>query len=233
MIDISALFKISYGMYIVTSGNREQNNGFISNSVFQVTASPIQFAVCCNKDNYTSEFISTFKSFSISVLKQDASADIIGLFGYMSGRYKNKLLDCKVEYSETNVPMVLSDSLAILECKLIRTVDVGSHLMFVGEVINSKLLDDTEPLTYAYYRNVKKGKAPKNAPTFVDEKKLNENIRDKTMSDVYKCPVCGYEHNVAEGDPKSGIDPNTPWNDVSEEYTCPLCGAGKEDFYKL
>lgn len=233
MIDIDALFKVSYGMYIVCSGNKQRNNGFISNSVFQVTASPVKFAVCCNKENLTAEFISKYKSFSISVLKQNASADIIGLFGYSSGRDKNKLAECNVDYSETEVPMVLNDSIALMECKLTNTVDAGSHLMFIGEVIYSKLIEDSDPLTYTYYRTVKNGKAPKNAPTYVDETKLNEKIKENTMSDVYKCPICGYEHNVAEGDPKSGIDPNTPWENVSEDYMCPLCGAGKEDFYKL
>ena len=80
MIDFEALFKISYGLYIVCSGDKEKGNGFISNSVFQVTAEPAQFAACCNKNNFTAEFIKKHEAFSISVLQQDEPYDIIGRF---------------------------------------------------------------------------------------------------------------------------------------------------------
>lgn len=232
MIDFSAFYKVSYGMYIVAGGDQKSGNGFISNSVFQVTAEPSQFIVCCNKENYTSEFISKYGFFSISILSQDADSDLIGLFGYNSGKDKDKLAESKVEYTSNNVPVVLNDCLSYIECELVNTFDAGTHLMFLGKVISTKNISDSEPLTYDYYRKVKKGKAPKNAPTFIDDSKLNKN-NNSTMSEVYKCPICGFEHAIADGDLKSGIDPNTPWEEIPEDYKCPLCGADKEDFYKL
>lgn len=233
MIDINAFFKISYGLYIVSSGNQNQGNGFISNAVFQVTAQPAQFAVCCNKDNFSSKVISDAKAFSISILKQEASSELIGLFGYKSGKDVDKMASIKAIYGETGVPMVTDDALAVFECKLVHTFEVATHYIFIGEVIHTQVLADGEPLTYAYYRNVKKGVAPKNAPTYIDKSKLTENKTTVIPSEVYKCPVCGYEHHIDKGDVNNGIEPGTSWKDISDAYNCPLCGAAKEDFYKL
>lgn len=106
------IFKISYGLYIVSSGNKEKGNGFISNTVFQVTSEPPRFTVCCNKDNYTCEFINQYKVFSVSVLGQDASSEIIGKFGYKSGRETDKMSGNNIIYGQTGVPIVLNDSIA-------------------------------------------------------------------------------------------------------------------------
>ncbi len=232
MIDFNALFKVSYGLYIVSSGEKENGNGFISNSVFQVTAEPIQFAACCNKDNFTAEFIVKYKSFAISVLKQEASSELIGLFGYKSGRDINKLKECNVDIGETGVPIITNDAISYMECKLVQTFDVGTHFIFIGEVINSVVISNEEPLTYAHYRNVKNGIAPKNAPTYIDKSKLENNMKEE-ISEVYKCPICGYEHDIEKGDMKSAISAGTKWEDIPDTYKCPLCGAAKEDFYKL
>jgi len=233
MIDINAFFKISYGLYIVSSGNQHKGNGFISNAVFQVTAQPAQFAVCCNKDNYSAKLISEAKAFSISVLKQEASSDLIGLFGYQSGKEVNKMEKVKAIYGTTGVPMVTDDALALFECKLVQTFEVETHLIFIGEIIQTKVLLDGEPLTYAYYRNVKKGMAPKNAPTYIDKSKLTENRTTEQSTEVYKCPICGYEHEIAKGDLGNEIEPGTQWQEIPDTYSCPMCGAAKEDFYKL
>ena len=148
MITIEALFKISYGLYIVSSGDKDHGNGFISNTVFQVTAEPARFAACCNKNNYTVEFITRTGAFSVSVLHQEASPDLFGRFGYKSGKDFDKLAGIHVKYGETGVPIVLNDSIAYLECKVVQTVDVGTHFMFIGELMHAEILDDAkEPLT--------------------------------------------------------------------------------------
>ena len=155
-------FKISYGLYIVCSGDKNKGNGFISNTVFQVTAEPAKFAACCNKDNFTARLIQKHGAFTVSVLKQDASSDIIETFGYKSGKDFDKLQGVEVKYGETGAPIVINESIAFLECRIVKTVDVGTHWMFIGELMNAELLDDTkEPLTYLYYREVRKGFSPK------------------------------------------------------------------------
>jgi ferric-chelate reductase [NAD(P)H] len=91
MISFEALFKISYGLYIVSSGDKTRGNGFISNTFFQVTAEPPRFAACCNKNNFTAGFIIRTGAFSVSVLHQDASPDLFGRFGFRSGKDFDKM----------------------------------------------------------------------------------------------------------------------------------------------
>lgn len=225
MIDFNALFKVSYGLYIVCSGSREYGNGYISNTVFQVTSDPPRFATCCNKDNHTAELIKASGVFSVSVLRQDAGADIIGTFGYKSGKDTDKLKGMEVRYGETGVPFVLNDSIAILEFRVKETMDVGTHLMFIGELIHAEILDDhLEPLTYLYYRKVKKGAAPKNAPTYIDKAKLEKPAPEGDFTE-YECPACGYIYDEA----KDGIK----FDELPDDWACPVCGEEKSDFIKL
>lgn len=228
MIDLSALFKVSYGMYVVSSGKGKMQNGFISNSVFQVTAEPPQFAACCNKDNYTANIIKETGAFSISVLKQDASTSTIGTFGYKSGRDTEKLKDANFIEGELGIPIVTEDTIAYMECKLVNTFDVGTHFIFIGEVIHSKLIDDSTPLTYAHYRETRKGVAPKNAPTYIDKSKLKK--QETTKQNKFRCVICGHIYDPALGDPDSGIASGTKFEDLPDDWTCPVCGASKDDF---
>ena len=107
MIDFNALFKVSYGLYIVSSGDKSYGNGYISNTVFQVTAEPPQFATCCNKDNHTASIIEKHGVFGVSVLEQETDQDIYGTFGYKSGKDVNKFEGLDIEYGETGAPIVL------------------------------------------------------------------------------------------------------------------------------
>jgi len=225
VIQLEALYKISYGLYIVTSGDRNQGNGFVSNTVFQVTSQPQRFAVCCNKDNYSASFIQQFKAFAVSILAQDTSAELIGKFGYKSGREMNKMTDVKVIFKETNVPIVLDGSLAFFECKLVDVFDVGTHWIFIGELVSAEIVDDTgQPLTYAYYREVKKGFSPKNAPTYIDQSKI-ETKTENAMSKKFKCPICGYIYDEAEEKVK--------FSDLPDDWVCPVCGSEKSEFIEI
>ncbi|MDP4241048.1 MAG: flavin reductase family protein, partial [Bacteroidota bacterium] len=162
MINFEALYKLTYGIYLISSGNKSSGNGFISNTFFQVTSEPPRFASCCNKDNYTAEVIQKTGAYAVSVIPQDIPADIISRFGYKSGRDFDKLEGMELAYGETGVPIVLNEAIAYLECRVIQTIDVGTHLMFIGELVQAELLDNTrEPLTYLYYRQVRKAFAPK------------------------------------------------------------------------
>jgi len=170
MINFDAISKITYGLYVVCSGNREKGNGYVCNTVNQVTSKPVKVSVCCNKDNYTAELIKTTGVLSVSVLPETVSPEIIGTFGYQSGRdiEKFKNFDFDIRYGYRGVPVLYTDAIATLECEVEQTVDVGTHLLFVCEVREAALLKDAPPITYDYYRKVKKGIAPKNAPTFVE-----------------------------------------------------------------
>lgn len=225
MINFEALYKISYGLYIVSSGSESYGNGFVSNTVFQVASEPPKFAACCSKDNHSAELIRSTGLFSVSVLQADVEATTVGTFGFKSGKNINKMEGMDLKYGESGVPIVLNDAIAYLECEVKETIDVGSHLMFIAELKHSEVLDpDKEALTYLHYRQVKKGVAPKNAPTFIDKTKL-EKKSDKGDFARYECAACGYIYD----EEKEGVK----FDDLPDDWLCPVCGSDKDDFYKL
>lgn len=225
MIQFEALFKISYGLYIVCSGKEQKGNGFISNTFFQVTAEPPRFASCCNKDNYTASLIQETGAFSVSVIHTETDPEIISRFGYKSGKDIDKLQGMQLKYGETGVPIVLNDCIAFMECKVIQTIDVGTHYMFIAELLHSEILDDTkEPLTYSYYRQIRKGFAPKNAPTYIDKSKLEDKPLQTDLK-KFECTACGYIYDEAEEDVR--------FADLPEDWVCPVCGSEKSDFIEI
>ena len=225
MIQFEALFKISYGLYIVSSGDKNRGNGFISNTFFQVTAEPPRFASCCNKDNYTAALIQKAGAFSVSVIHKDTEPDIISRFGYKSGKDFDKLAGVKVKYGETGVPIVLNDGIAFLECKVVQTIDVGTHYMFIGELLHAELLDDTkEAFTYLHYRQARKGAAPKNAPTYIDKSKLAAKPTE-TAFKKFECTACGYIYDEAEHEIR--------FADLPDDWVCPVCESEKSEFIEI
>lgn len=232
MINSDALLKIPYGMYVVCSGDKAYGNGFIANVVFQVTAEPVQFGMCCNKNNHTANIILEKGVFSISALSEATPVEIIRQFGFKSGKDNiNKLEGRNIKYGFNNMPVLMEYVVTYLECRLVQSVDAGSHYVFIGEVVQCEMVDqEAEIMTYTYYRNVMKGKSPKNAPTYID--KSNINLKTKNMSTLkkYECDVCGYVYDPAVGDEEGGIKPGTAFEDIPEDWICPLCGVGKDQF---
>jgi ferric-chelate reductase [NAD(P)H] len=171
-VDLTALFKINYGLYIISSKFENKLNGQIANAVMQVTSEPPKIAICLNKNNLTHEFIEKSRIFTISILSKETPLTFIGHFGFKSGRDIDKFKDVNFIIGEkTGAPIVKDYTVAFIECKVIEKFDVGTHTIFIGEVLNCDKLSEDEPMTYAYYHEVKKGKASKNAPTFIKENK--------------------------------------------------------------
>lgn len=235
-MNIEAYYKITYGLYVVSSVDGNKLNGYISNTVFQVTAEPAQFAIACSKNNFTTGMIQKSKVFSISALRKDTSADLIGTFGFKSGKEHDKFLKFNYKTGITGAPILIEDTLAWFECEVVQMIDVGTHLLIIGKVIDGDLLDTSgEPLTYAYYRGSRNGKAPKNAPTYIDPEKLNDKVPEITAGvyDKYECTVCGHIYDEEIGEPEAGIPPRTKFSDLPVDWICPLCGAEKADFIKI
>ena len=166
-MDSKALQKVSYGVYIVSAKLGEKYNGQIANTVFQVTADPAQIAVCINKNNFTHECISSSKSFSVSVLRQEAPMIFIGKFGFKSGRDIDKFKDTEYFLTQSGIPVVTQYCVASIEADLRMRLDSGTHTLFVGQISDSKILSDILPMTYDYYHQIKGGKSPKTAPTYI------------------------------------------------------------------
>lgn len=225
MMNFEALFKVSYGLYIVCSGTREKGNGFISNTVFQITSEPAWFAASCNKNNYTCGLIQSQGAFSVSILHIDASPDLIGRFGYKSGRDIEKMDGVDVIYGVTGVPVVVNDCIAYLEFKVVQTIDAGTHLIFIGELVQADLVDGSkEQMTYAYYRQTRKGVAPKNAPTYIDYSKLTSPSTGAGTRQ-FKCPLCGYVYDERKEE--------VAFSELPADWTCPSCGCEKTDFIEI
>ncbi len=223
MIKIEALFNITYGLYIVCSGNEKKGNGFVSNTVFQVTSDPPKFAACCNKDNFTTDLIRDSGLFSVSILHTDSPSSLYGTFGYQSGKDIDKFEDMEVHYGETGVPILINDCMAWLECQVVETYDVGTHWLFIGSLVAADVIDDKlDPITYAHYRNVKKGVAPKNAPTYIDKSKYETQAPASDTKELI-CAACGYIYDESMEDVR--------FESLPDDWTCPICGADKEDFY--
>ena len=163
------LHKISYGLYVVCSRDGNKINGQIANAIFQVTADPQTIAVSINKNNLTHEFIEKSKVFAVSVLKEDTPMKFIGTFGFKSGRNIDKFKGVKYKLGKTNAPIVIDNTLAYFEAKLIDEIDVGTHTIFIGRVEDGDIFTEDTPMTYEYYHKVKGGFSPKTAPTYSSE----------------------------------------------------------------
>jgi len=161
-----AIWDISYGLYIVTATDGQKHNGQIVNTAFQVTAEPPQIAVCINKQNLTYEYIMKTKIFGVSVLEKETPMTFIGLWGFRSGRDIDKFVGVNYKTGASGIKLVTDHSLSAMEAKVTYMQDVGTHVIFVGQIVNSEVIKDGELLTYEYYQKEKKGKAPKTAPTY-------------------------------------------------------------------
>ena len=166
-MNTKALRSLSYGLYVVASKKQGKLNAQIANTVVQVTSEPPTISVCINKQNLRNEFITESKVFVASVLSQDTPLSFIGHFGFKSGREVDKLKDVNYKLGETKAPIVLDHSLAYLEARVINQLDVGTHTIFIGEVVGADVLNEGEPMTYAYYHQVKRGTTPKTAPSYI------------------------------------------------------------------
>jgi flavin reductase (DIM6/NTAB) family NADH-FMN oxidoreductase RutF len=166
-MDLKVLHNCTYGLYVIGSRKGDRLNGQIANTVFQVTSEPPTIAVSINKQNLTHEFISESKVFTASILSQDTPLSFIGHFGFKSGREVDKLKDINYRLGEAKAPIVLDHSIAYLEAKVINQVDVGTHTIFIGELVGADVINEGEPMTYAYYHQVKRGTTPKTAPSYI------------------------------------------------------------------
>ncbi|MCX6666861.1 MAG: rubredoxin [Euryarchaeota archaeon] len=224
------LHKISYGLYVICSKKGKKINGQIANALFQVTAEPQTIAVSINKKNLTHDFIENSKAFTVSVLSENTSLQFIGTFGFKSGRDIDKFKDVKYKLGKTHIPIVLDNSLAYVEAKVIDKIDVGTHTIFIASVEDGEILTEDKPMTYEYYHKVKGGFSPKNAPTYVGE--VDKEKKEMEEMDKYVCKVCGYVYDPKKGDLGNGIKPGTKFENLPDDWVCPVCGAGKDQFEK-
>lgn len=209
MIDLKAFFHMSYGLYLISSRDGDTVAGCTVNTLAQVTAEPVRMTVAVNKDNYTAEVIRRSGLFTGVALAQSATMELIGAFGFHSSRDYDKFGPFRTAEDENGVPYVAEQTVARFSCKVIDQVDLGTHILFVGEVLSAERLGDGEPMTYAYYHKVKNGVTPPKASTYQPEAGAKKGFR---------CTVCGY---ILEADT------------LPADFICPICKQGADKFVPL
>jgi len=242
---LKAFHKISYGLYIIASEYKGKKAGYIANTTFQVTSNPPQLAISCHKNNQTTEVILNSGIFSVSVLKQEVNMKMVGDFGFASSAEIDKFDHINYMKGASGAPIVIDSSVAWFDCKVTNSVDLGTHFLIIGEVLDADEIADEDPLTYQYYREKYKMFSPQNSPTYIEKSRLDEELQSVSDQQTeqehdhffdgesYVCVICGFTYNPEEGDPSMGILPGTRFEDLPPAYKCPICNAGKEYFKKV
>jgi len=231
MLDLESLFNLSYGMCIVSSKKDGRFNGCIVNTIFQITPEPPMVAVSINRQCLTHEYITKSKVFTVSILSQEALMPFIGRFGFRSGRDIDKFEQVSYKIGQTGVPIVLDNTVGFLEAEVTESIDVVTHTLFIARIVACETLNrDKAPMTYAYYRDIKQGKTPETAATYIKVKpkvKLKKGVNNMKK---YKCLMCGYIYDPAVGDPDNGVKAGTAFKDLPDVWVCPEWDVSKDEF---
>ena len=174
-MNTNALFKIGYGLYILTANEQGKDNGCIINTAMQVTSDPCRIAICVNKNNYTCEMIQHTKKFNISVLTEATGFDVFKNFGYQCGRNIDKFANFyDTKRSPNGVLYITKNTNAYFSAWVQQEVDLGTHIMFIAQLVEAEVLSDKPTVTYDFYQ---------------------KNIKPKpqaTEKRGWRCKICGY-----------------------------------------
>ena len=203
-MDRKALYRIGYGLYVLTAREGEKDNGCIINTLVQVTGEPCWVSIAVNKANYTCGMIERTGLFNVSMLTEKADFRLFQRFGFQSGKDADKFAGLPCPRLENGLLAVEETANAVLSGKVFSTVDLGTHLLFLADVTDARVLSGDESVTYSYYqRHIKPAPAPRPAAA-----------AGKT---VWRCPVCGH---VYEGE------------ELPADYVCPICKHAGSEFVK-
>lgn len=203
MASPNAMFKIPYGLYVLTTNVDGKDNGCIINTLVQVTSTPNRISISVNKANLTHDMIKKSGTFNVSILAQNVPMSVFEHFGFQSGKNVDKFADYPNQVRCENGIIYIPDyTNAVISAKVIASADLGTHTVFTADVTNAVVLSDAPSVTYDYYQtNIKPRKEPQ-----------------AEVKTGYVCKICGY---VYEG-------PELP-----PDFVCPICKHGADDFEKL
>ena len=197
--DLTALFKIGYGLYVVTSNDGEKDNGLIVNTVTQLTDNPNRVAVNINKENYSHHIIKKTGVMNVNVLSVDAPFALFENFGFQSGRQADKFAHWKTYRADNGLPFLAQYINAFLSLQVEQYVDLGTHGMFICTVTEARVISDKPTMTYAYYQeNVKPKPQTEGKKGFVC-KICGYIYEGDTLPDDFVCPLC--KHGAADFEP--------------------------------
>ena len=219
MVDRKAFRNLSYGVYIISSIADGKAAGCVVNTFNQVTSSPARVSVAVNKENFTTGIILKSGRFEATVLAEDAPMELIGRFGFQTSADIDKFEGVAHELDAAGVPYVSEHAVAHIGARVIESIDVGTHMLIVGEVDEAAPLSGAAPMTYAYYHEVKGGKTPPKASGYEPEEAVEPAEGPATATRVaWKCKICGA---IVEMD------------ELPEDFKCPVCGMGREVFERI
>ena len=200
LIQNEAFFKLSYGLFVVSSKNDSKDNGCILNTVMQITDNPKTIMIAVNKQNLTCQMIAESKMFNISVLSQKAPMSIFKTFGFKSGKDADKFLEIGFKWRSANGIYYLNEfSNALICAKVTNIIDCGTHLAFLADVSEALALDNTPSMTYQYYfDNVKPKPDTKSKKGFVC-KICGYVYEGETLPPDFICPLC--KHPASDFEP--------------------------------
>lgn len=202
-MNTKALYKLSYGLFVLTAREGAKDNGCIINTAIQAASDPDQLSICVNKANYTHDMILRQGVFNVSSIAQDAGFDLFTRFGFQSGREVDKFADFPFcDRSENGLTYVTQGCNAFFSVRVAQKLDLGSHTLFVGPITAMEVLNTVPSATYDYYREHIKPK-----PTAASGSQT-----------VWRCSICGYEY-VGETLPEDNI--------------CPICKHSASFFEKV
>lgn len=164
--DSTALFSMSSGLYVASAEAEGLRAGCVINTAVQVTAAPVRMSIAVHKDNVTTGVIRRAGAFTVTAIDQTADMPYIGNFGFRTSDTYDKFETYETAVSEVGSPYCPEHACAVYACNLIDTIDVGTHYLFIGEVVQAERLSSEPPLTYAYYHSTLKGKTPPKASSY-------------------------------------------------------------------
>lgn len=203
-MDHKALYKLSYGLFVLTAKCGKHDNGCIINTALQAASIPNQVSICLNKATYTHSLVLRTGVFTISVLSKRADFELFKHFGLQSGRNINKFADFKdCVRGKNGLYYITRGTNAYISVSVDKAEDLGSHTMFVGEITDMEVLDDAASMTYEYYLDNIKPKP--------------QEVGKESGKTIWRCRNCGYEYEGEE---------------MPEDFTCPICNHPASDFEK-
>jgi flavin reductase (DIM6/NTAB) family NADH-FMN oxidoreductase RutF len=204
MLDNKAIFNISYGLFVLVAQQGGKDNACIINVAQQVTSDPLQLMICVNKANLTHDMVLRTLKFNLCPLSEEATMKPFQHFGFQSGKTVDKFAECETELRTDNGLRYLPKYInSVISCVVTKSIDLGTHTMFIARVMEARVLSDSPSITYAYYQQ------------HIKPKPSNPQTLEPSNKKKWVCEVCGY---VYEGD------------ELPADFICPWCKHPASDF---
>ena len=221
MIDKKAFYQLSYGMYIISTLDEQRGVGCVVNTFAQLTSKPFRVSVALNKENATTRALLKTGRYVATCLSEDATMELIGAFGFRTSDEYDKFSEFPATYDTAGIPFVNHQCVARFSVRVIEQVDVGTHILFVGDVEEAEAMPGS-PMTYAYYHAVKGGKTPPKASSYVPEDPAPAPAAAAPAEGAprfgWQCTICKYVEEAEE---------------IPDDFVCPVCGMGRDKFVKI